>query len=124
MPRRIRGSKVIEQAEQRAINIKMISPTVELGSARSLESYVQSIEHLRRRLESYNSLLAQVDVAQAELLEREKALNRLTSDVLTDIASKYGKDSYEYHLAGGTRRSDRKRPIRKSQTTIDQQDTP
>lgn len=115
MPRQIRSSKVIAKAEQRAVGLKMINVSLELGSTLTLESYMQSIEQLRGRLESYNSLLAQIDVAQVELLEREKNLNHLTEDMLIGVASKYGKDSYEYKLAGGTRRSERKRPVRKPQ---------
>jgi hypothetical protein len=37
----------------------------------------------------------------------------MSEDMLIGVASKYGKDSYEYKLTGDTRRSDRKRPVRK-----------
>ncbi len=42
----------------------------------------------------------------------------MSEDMLIGVASKYGKDSYEYKLAGGTRRSERKRPVRKPKPTI------
>ncbi|NJN88048.1 MAG: hypothetical protein HC881_19350 [Leptolyngbyaceae cyanobacterium SL_7_1] len=124
MPRKTRSSRVIAKAEQRAINLKMINPTLQLNSDRTLESYVQSIDQLRERLATYNSLLAQIDLAQTELLEREKALKRLSEDMLIDVASKYGKDSYEYQMAGGTRRSDRKRPVRKARSIADDPEMP
>jgi hypothetical protein len=68
-------------------------------------------------LEGYNSLLAKVNVARADLFEGEKQLQYMSEDMLIGVASKYGKDSYEYKLAGGTRRSERKRPVRKPKAT-------
>jgi hypothetical protein len=33
--------------------------------------------------------------------------------MLIAVAAKYGKDSYEYEMAGGIRKSERKRPTRR-----------
>ncbi|MBD2101827.1 hypothetical protein [Leptolyngbya sp. FACHB-261] len=98
--------------------LKMISEELELEKSLTLGSFTTSIEQIRTRLKAYNSLLAQIDVAQAELVEEEKRLKHMTSDMLTGVASKYGKDSYEYKLAGGTRRSERKRPVHKSKPVL------
>ncbi|MHC5599596.1 MAG: hypothetical protein ACYTXC_27285 [Nostoc sp.] len=37
----------------------------------------------------------------------------ITEHMLLSVAAKYGKNSDEYKMAGGVRRSDRKRPVRK-----------
>ena len=37
----------------------------------------------------------------------------LNERALDGVASKYGKNSNEYEQAGGTRKSERKRPVRK-----------
>ncbi|MGJ3254523.1 MAG: hypothetical protein ACFE0J_25825 [Elainellaceae cyanobacterium] len=117
MPRQKRGSQVLEDAQQRAINLKTIDANLELNESLTLGNFNAEIERLRTRLEAYNSLLSQIDVAQAAIAEGEQRLKHLTSDMLIGVASKYGKDSYEYKMAGGTRRSERKRPVRKPKAT-------
>ena len=117
MARQKRSSRVIEKAQQRAAGLKMISENLEVGNSLTLESFSATIEQIRSKLEAYNSLLAKVNVIQADLVEGETQLKHMTEDMLIGVASKYGKDSYEYKLAGGTRRSERKRPVRKPKTT-------
>ncbi len=95
----------------------MFGGILELSNSLSLENYVATIEQIRSKLEGYNSLLAKVNVARADLFEGEKQLQYMSEDMLIGVASKYGKDSYEYKLAGGTRRSERKRPVRKPKST-------
>lgn len=40
----------------------------------------------------------------------------LSKRMLTGVASKYGKNSSEYEMAGGTRKSERKKPVAKKPT--------
>jgi len=40
--------------------------------------------------------------------------HELSEDMLLAVAAKFGKDSPEYEMAGGVRRSERKRPTRKA----------
>jgi hypothetical protein len=117
MPRQKRSSRAIEKAEQRAAGLEMISPSLEVGNSLTLENFTAEIKQFRRKLADYNSLLAKINIAQTELDKDEKQLMLMTGDMLTGVASKFGKDSYEYQLAGGIRRSDRKRPVRKPKAT-------
>jgi hypothetical protein len=54
------------------------------------------------------------DAAYTAMLEAEKSLQYLTEHMLIGVAWKYGKNSSEYEMAGGIRKSDRKRPMRKA----------
>ncbi|MCI5227560.1 MAG: hypothetical protein D3918_13095, partial [Candidatus Electrothrix sp. AX2] len=45
----------------------------------------------------------------------EKELRDLSSRMLSGVKVKYGRDSNEYEMAGGTRLSDRKRKSRKDE---------
>jgi len=117
MARQTRSSQVVLKAEQRVAGLKMIDPNLEVGESLTLEKFTTSIEQLRAKLETYNSLLAKVDVVKTDLNADETQLKHMIEDMLIGVASKYGKDSYEYKLAGGTRRSERKRPVRKPKTT-------
>jgi hypothetical protein len=52
-------------------------------------------------------------------LQRAAGLSAMDGalDLGKGVASKYGKDSNEYEKAGGTRKSERKRPMRKAKPT-------
>lgn len=45
--------------------------------------------------------------------EEEKKLNDMCTIVLAAAVSEFGDDSDEYEQLGGTRKSDRKKPVRK-----------
>ncbi|MCI5134384.1 MAG: hypothetical protein D3920_04760 [Candidatus Electrothrix sp. AW2] len=45
----------------------------------------------------------------------EKELRDLSSRMLSGVKVKYGRDSNEYEMAGGTRLSDRKKKLRKDE---------
>ena len=63
--------------------------------------------------DSHSQLAAQMDDSS----NRFDAQNDLLSDwnrrVLSAVEAQYGPDSSEYEMVGGTRKSERKRPIRK-----------
>ena len=48
------------------------------------------------------------------MIGQEKALRDLNERCLSGVAAKYRKDSSEYEKAGGMRKSERKRPVRKA----------
>ncbi|MBD2102750.1 hypothetical protein [Leptolyngbya sp. FACHB-261] len=123
MARVKRGSEILKKAELRAVGLKVISPNLDLGYSLTLEAFTTAIAELRAKLNTYNMLLSTVDGAQCEVVALEKALQELNSRMLLGVASKYGKDSYEYQQAGGVRKSERKRPVRKTATRTKQAGT-
>jgi hypothetical protein len=114
MARPKRSSQALDKAERRLAGIKSIGKTVTLGKGLSIQTYADSIELVRQRLEAYNSALSTVDAAQQALEEAEKELNTFSRKMLAAVAFNYGDDSTEYSMAGGVRMSDRKRSARKS----------
>lgn len=114
MSRRKRGSKILDKAQRRIAALKSINPTLDLGNGVSIEAFATAIKTTQDRLEAYNSSLSTVDMAQEVFELAEKSLMELTEHMLVSVAAKYGKNSDEYKMAGGIRRSDRKRPVRKS----------
>jgi hypothetical protein len=113
MPRAKRSSIIIEKAEKRLASIKSINPKLDLGKGVTVSTFAELIETTRRRVEAYNTSLSLVDADLAALQAAEKTLSDYTEKVLLGIAFEYGKDSPEYEMAGGTRKSQRKRPSRK-----------
>jgi hypothetical protein len=117
MARRKRSSSTIAQAQNRAVGLSNIDPKLDLGNGNTLESLQASIKSTQLLLETYNKKLGELDVAQNDLTAAELALELKSSTMLTATSAKYGKDSNEYELAGGKRKSERKSPVRKAKTT-------
>ena len=117
MARRKRSSSTIAQAQNRAVGLSNIDPKLDLGNGNTLESLQASIKSTQQLLETYNKKLGELDVAQNDLTAAEAALELKSSTMLTATSAKYGKNSNEYELAGGTRTSERKTASRKAKTT-------
>lgn len=113
MSRRKRTSTILAKAERRAAAMVSIEPELDLGNGLTLEIYWQAINGLRQKQQRYNTLLSTIDQLYNELLAEEQALGELSEHMLSGVKVKFGRDSYEYEMAGGVRRSDRKRPQRK-----------
>ncbi|MCC5606610.1 hypothetical protein LC612_07360 [Nostoc sp. CHAB 5834] len=114
MPRQKRTYRVLEKAELRMAGLKAIDPSMDFGDARNLQNITQIIQQYRSKIEAYNTTLAVIDSYKNEMKELETTLSDLTEKMLLGVAFKYGKDSHEYQMAGGVRKSDR---IRKSTAT-------
>ncbi|MFB2983689.1 hypothetical protein [Microseira sp. BLCC-F43] len=114
MARKKRTSRVLEKAELRSAGLKAIDPTLDFGDARTLNNLTQLIEQLRTKIDAYNTALSVIDSSQTEIEELEKSLGALSEKMLIGVAFKYGKDSREYEMAGGVRKSDRIRRSRMS----------
>ncbi|BBD69456.1 hypothetical protein NIES4072_32110 [Nostoc commune NIES-4072] len=114
MPRQKRTYRVLEKAELRMSGLKAIDPSMDFGDARNLQNIIQIIQQYRNKIEAYNTTLAVIDSYKNEMKELETTLSDLIEKMLLGVAFKYGKDSHEYQMAGGVRKSDR---IRKSRAT-------
>ena len=109
MARAKRTSTAIERAERRAAGMSSIKTDLDMGNGMTLESFWDDIETVRDRQTQYNQMLSKVDQFYNELLESERKLSEKSSKMLQAIAIVYGRDSSEYEMAGGKRRSERRR---------------
>ncbi len=107
MTRQKRTSRVLEKALLRSASLKAIDPKMDFGDERNLKHLIELMDHLRTKISAYNTALAVVDSYKSEIDELEKTLNTLSDQMLLGIAFKYGKDSCEYEMAGGVRKSER-----------------
>ncbi|MBD2447962.1 hypothetical protein H6G76_12385 [Nostoc sp. FACHB-152] len=114
MSRKKRTSRALEKAELRTSGLKAIDPTMDFGENRNLQNMAQLIEQYRTKIEAYNTALTVIDSSKIEMQELEKKLSDLLEKMLIGVAFKYGKDSIEYEMAGGVRKSER---VRKSLAT-------
>ncbi|MBW4484514.1 MAG: hypothetical protein KME14_18430 [Tildeniella torsiva UHER 1998/13D] len=118
MARAKRTSTGLQKAERRAAAMGAIKPNLDLGNGMTLASFWADIDNMRDRQNKYNELLSTVDQLYNEMLAAEKALAEKSERMLNAVAVVYGRKSSEYEMAGGKRRSERRRS---SQSAPDQQ---
>ena len=111
-----KSSKVLAEALERASNLRAIDPNLDLGNNLTLADYDAKIAHLQTSQDTYNGKLAQADAAGNDFRADEKDVRNMSSLMLSGVKVKYGRDSNEYEMAGGTRLSDRKKRSRKSES--------
>ena len=87
---------------------------MDFGDARNLANMTLLIEQLRTKVDAYNTALSVIDSSKTEIDQLEKNLCDLAEKMLIGVAFKYGKDSREYEMAGGVRKSERIRRSRMS----------
>jgi len=115
MSRQKRTSKALVKAQERAEHLQSIDAQLDLGyEGLTLTAFQAAIASLQANLEAYNEQLAALDEQAAALLTEEKNLSALSERMLEGVSVKYGKDSLAYKQAGGVRKSERKKPARKS----------
>ena len=112
MARLKRSSVVLETARQKLAGLKQISPAPTFGSGLTIEALEAEIEGFMSDQDAYNGDLAALDERNTLLDAREQRLADLSQRILAAVRAQYGPDSTELELAGGVRRSDRKRPVR------------
>lgn len=108
-----RSSKIITEAQQRATNLKAIDPNLDLGGGLTVAAFDNEIAEVQTTLDQYNTLLAQADAVLNKLNDQEKELGTKSGRMLAGVGVRYGKDSSEYEMAGGTRTSEVKRGKKK-----------
>ncbi|MDZ8185301.1 MAG: hypothetical protein RMX96_10660 [Nostoc sp. ChiSLP02] len=114
MPQKKRTSRVLENAELRFAGLKAINSNLDLGDNYNIATLTQLIEELRTRLENHNTIISMVGSSKIEVEQLEQNLVSYCEKMLMGIGFKYGKDSPEYQMAGGIRRSE---SLRKSRAT-------
>ncbi|MEH2287108.1 hypothetical protein [Nostoc sp.] len=110
MTQRKRNSIALTKAERRIEGMQTINRELDFSNGFSIATYNTKVIELREKLAAYNQAQTIVDKTHNTLIEAERELNTYSEQMLLNVASRYGKNSDEYEMAGGTRRSDRKKP--------------
>lgn len=108
MARLKKTSSVLEKATTRMDSLKAID-SLDLGSELTVAAYQAAIDLAQSKLSKYTTLLSEADAALNDFKAEEKKLATLSARMLAAVGVKYGKDSNEYEMAGGTRTSEIKR---------------
>jgi len=106
--------KDVQNAQKRCDGMNSIENKLDLGSGVSATALEAAIKKVTDGISAYNTLLSQLDQMDNEIESDVKVMNELSSRALKGVEFKFGKNSNEYEMAGGTRTSDRKKPTRKN----------
>ncbi len=114
-----RTSQSAQNAQIRANALAGIDPNLDLGNGLTVPAYQASINAIsdpeKGSLAAYNGELSKLDGMLDSLENQESALDDLSGRMLAAVGAKYGKDSKEYEMAGGTRTSERAAPQTQAQ---------
>jgi hypothetical protein len=107
----------LEKARTRLAAIKSIDAALDLGSGVTARNYEDEINALNADLQAYNTALSTVDNLYNNCITRMNAIKDWNERILAGVATKYGKNSSQYEMAGGVKKSDRKKPTQKRMDT-------
>ncbi len=114
MPRQKRSSPVLEKTEQKLIGFKSINSSLDFGDFVSVNHLTELTGELRNEIDQYNMMLTALDTAKGKIETLERSIRETSERLVNGVASRYGKNSREYEMAGGVRKSER---IRKATIT-------
>jgi uncharacterized protein YukE len=117
MPYKKKISKTIEKAKIRISGMKSLEPTLDMGNGLSVEAYLAAIQETEQKIETYNTAISAIGQLSSAAEKAEKDLAALSERMLSTVAGRYGRTSDEYAMAGGTKRTSRRRaPKKKTET--------
>ncbi|MEL6491206.1 MAG: hypothetical protein AAFV85_17610 [Cyanobacteria bacterium J06634_6] len=109
MARRKKNPAILNKLDERLAGLKSIGPKVDLGNGLTTASFEKEVNEFRQAVVDHNVMLSQIDDSANKIQQMEKELSISAENVLIGVKFKYGKDSSEYEMVGGTRQSDRRR---------------
>ena len=115
MGRRKKTSAILQKAQIRLAGLRSIDGKLDLGHGVSTPTFGKQVDGLRQTIDNYNSMLSTLDDLANAIEKEERELAIASENVLLSVKVKFGKDSSEYEMVGGTRLSDRRRPRRRSE---------
>ncbi len=114
------GGKVLDIAQIRLAAMTQIDTDKarvvdygDVGNVLTKAVYATQITAYTALIANYNQLLDQADALKNNIETAEVKLNDMNVGILAAAAAKFGRNSNELEQLGGTRKDDRKRPVRK-----------
>ena len=105
----------LEKGTTRLAAVKSIDAALDLGNNINVTVYETELNLLRTKLNTYNTTLSTIDDLYNACLAQLDVVKDLNERILTGVATKYGKNSTQYEMAGGKKKSERKKPAKKTE---------
>ncbi len=104
---------IMGKARMRISSVKTVSPTFQITTGLTITEYEEKLDLLTSSVDKYNGILGEADALSNNIDDMVKEVKDLNERLLLSVGSIYGKNSNEYEKAGGVRKSDRKKYVRK-----------
>ena len=111
--RKLMRIKEYDLAKARLSSLKSIDPALDLGNGMTITNYEKSIDGFTGLLSNYNKALSTVDDLYNQCIASLTEVKGLNERMLSGVGFKFTKDNSEYEMAGGTRKSERKKSAAK-----------
>ena len=108
----------VSDAEARLANLKSIDPALNMGTGLTIAAFQTAISDSRTAVDVYNQTLALADSQANDIVQKDKIVQDISVRMLAAVGAKYGYDSDEYEQAGGTRKSERAKPVRSAKPKL------
>ena len=106
----------LEKGITRLAAVKSIDTALDLGNNITVVNYETQITSLQNKLATYNTALSTIDDLYNECIAQINVIKDWNERILTGVATKYGKNSSQYEMAGGVKKSERKKSVPKNRT--------
>ena len=103
----------LEKARTRLAAVKSIDPALDLSNNITVANYEKEVDILNTNLGAYNTALSTVDDLYNVCIGQIDIIKDWNERILAGVATKYGKNSSQYEMAGGVKKSERKKPTKK-----------
>lgn len=103
----------LDKGRTRLAAVKSIDTALDLGNDLTIANYETEVEKTEAAIALYNTTLSTIDDLYNAALAKIEGLKDWNERMLNGVASKFGTNSSEYEMAGGVRKSERKKPVRK-----------
>jgi len=105
----------LEKGITRLAAVKSIDPDLDLGNNITLANYKIQVDLLADKVNAYNTALSTIDDLYNDCIAQIEINKDWNERILTGVATKYGKNSSQYEMAGGKKKSERKKSTPKNQ---------
>ena len=114
MARAKRESKVLARLQTRVAGMQQIDPNLDLGNGITVNAAQQLLNELNTDINEYNGQLADLDRRLNGIIAKEAEARDLSARILLATSVRYGRNSAECEMVGGTPLSERKKPAPKT----------
>jgi hypothetical protein len=104
----------LDKGKTRLSGLKSIDPNLDLSNGLTVVAYEKEINLLEKKVDTYNTTLSTIDDLYNEYAVQLSVVKDLNERMLDGVSSKFNKNSSQYEMAGGVRKADRKKPVKKT----------
>jgi len=94
----------LEKGRKRLAGIKSIDPALDLGNDITVDNYKKEVDKMEDNLAAYNTALSTVDDLYNVCIAQQDILKDWNERVLSGVATRFGKNSSQYEMAGGVKK--------------------